>query len=82
MSHENETSIDKLKPYHCGIVRQITAPDDEMDRLMAMGVCAGRIVELVQRGDPLILRVYGTRIGVSARLASRIMVEPCTRKVS
>ena len=70
-------SVNKLDSHQCGIVRQIIAPDNEMDRLMAMGVCTGGVVELVKRGDPLILKVYGTRIGVSSRLANRIMVEPC-----
>jgi len=80
MKSSKKTPVNKLNPHQCGIVRQIIAPDNEMDRLMAMGVCADGIVELVQRGDPLILKVYGTRIGVSARLANRIMVEPCIPK--
>ena len=53
------------------------APDSDLERLMAMGVCGGRTIELVQRGDPLILKVYGTRVGVSARLADHILVTPC-----
>ena len=77
MDVSKKISVNNLNPHQCGIVRQIIAPDNEMDRLMAMGVCADGVVELVQRGDPLILKVYGTRIGVSARLANRIMVEPC-----
>jgi hypothetical protein len=32
---------------------------------------------LIQVGDPMILRVYGSRIGISARLASHIFVAPC-----
>ncbi len=49
-----------------------------MDRLKALGICIGRQVELVKRGDPLIVRVYGSRLGISARLANRVLVEPCT----
>ncbi len=78
MESITEIPLNKLSPLQCGVVRRITAPDDETDRLMAMGVCGDRIVELVQRGDPLIIRVYGTRVGVSARLAERIMVTPCS----
>ncbi len=78
MESSKEISLNRLNPLQCGIVCRITAPDDETDRLMAMGVCGDRIVELVQRGDPLIIRVYGTRVGVSARLAERIMVKPCS----
>ena len=79
MNTLKEIRLNNLCPHQCGIVCGIDAhDDDELERLMAMGVCAGRIVELVQRGDPLILKVYGTRVGVSSRLADRIMVHPCS----
>lgn len=70
-------TLDKLKPYQCAMVDRVDAQHAEVERLMAMGVCAGRMVELVQHGDPFILRVYGTRIGVSARLADHIFVNIC-----
>jgi len=41
-----------------------------------MGICVGRQVQLVQAGDPLIVRVLGTRVGLSARLAAGVVVEP------
>jgi hypothetical protein len=34
-------------------------------------------VELLHVGDPLILKVFGSRIGLSAELASRVSVEIC-----
>lgn len=74
-----EIPLNQLKPHQCGVVSHFEAADDEdLARLMAMGVCAGRTVELVQTGDPLILKVYGTRVGVSARLANRIRVQRIT----
>jgi Fe2+ transport system protein FeoA len=66
-----------MKPHQCGVVQEVEAPDGDLERLMAMGVCGGRTVELVQLGDPLILKVYGTRVGVSSRLAAKIKVLPC-----
>lgn len=69
--------VDTLQPYHCGIVFGLETADDDADRLKAMGVCVGRKVELIQRGDPLILRVMGSRIGLSARLARRVKVIAC-----
>ena len=48
-----------------------------MHRLMAMGVCAGRQVEVIKPGDPMILRVFGSRLGISSRLANRVTVECC-----
>jgi Fe2+ transport system protein FeoA len=71
-------SLDRLEPGRCGTVREVQAGDDEIDRLKAMGVCEGRKVMVVRNGDPLILRVLGSRVGVSARLAARVRVETCT----
>ena len=69
--------VHQLAPRQCGVVVQVEAPDSDLERLMAMGVCGGRTVELIRVGDPLILKVYGTRVGVSARLAAKILVTPC-----
>lgn len=69
--------VHRLAPRQCGVVVRVEAPDSDLERLMAMGVCGGRTVELVRVGDPLILKVYGTRVGVSARLAAHILVTPC-----
>jgi Fe2+ transport system protein FeoA len=73
----DSVALTSLRPRQCGIVDAVEAQDSDLERLMAMGVCGGRTVELVQVGDPLILKVYGTRVGVSARLAARIRVIPC-----
>jgi hypothetical protein len=40
-----------------------------------MGVCIGRKLSLVQSGDPLIVCVVGSRVGMSARLAETVYVE-------
>jgi Fe2+ transport system protein FeoA len=69
--------LDKLPPRVCAVVRSIETDDSETQRLKTLGVCVGRRVELVQGGDPLILRVFGSRLGLSAALASRVSVEVC-----
>jgi ferrous iron transport protein A len=67
-----------LQPKVCAVVRRIETEDESMERLKALGICLGRQVELVKRGDPLIIRVFGSRLGISSRLANRVLVEPCT----
>ena len=74
--------LDEMEPHQLCVVHDIEAPDDEMDRLMSMGVCRGRVITLVQRGDPLILKVFGSRLGVSARLARRVLVAACALETS
>jgi Fe2+ transport system protein FeoA len=55
-------------------VTRIDESNGDMARLRAMGVCDGRSIELVRAGDPLIVRVMGSRIGISRRLADQIQV--------
>ena len=69
--------VDELLPGQCATVCQVDVSEASAGQLMAMGVCEGRRVELVKRGDPLILRVLGSRLGLSARLARGVLVEPC-----
>lgn len=69
--------LDTIEPEHCGIVRLVRAGESEIDRLKSMGVCEGRKVMMIRAGDPMIVRVLGSRIGISARLAHNVLVEPC-----
>jgi len=61
----------------CGIVRSIETDDEETARLKTLGVCPGRRVELVRGGDPVVLKIFGTRLGLSGALAARVRVEIC-----
>ncbi|KAA5538549.1 ferrous iron transport protein A [Roseiconus nitratireducens] len=56
--------------------QEVTAVGIDSIRLRRLGICPGRLVELVGRGDPMILNVSGTRIGLSRQLASFVQVEP------
>lgn len=69
--------LDELPSGTRGVVHQINRSDAALRRLMAMGLCSGRRIEVVRQGNPLILRLLGARIGVSARLARHIIVERC-----
>ena len=69
--------LDELPPQVCAVVRSIATDDEDTQRLKTLGVCVGRRVELLRAGDPLILRVFGSRLGVSAELARRVTVEIC-----
>ena len=69
-------TLAELKTSECAIIREVKNRDDHQ-RLLAMGVCEGRLIELIMPGDPLILKVFGSRIGISGRLAQDITVELC-----
>lgn len=69
--------LDAIPAGQCARVRQVQATDADTERLMAMGVCVGRQLQVIKWGDPMILRVLGSRLGVSARLARQVLVEVC-----
>lgn len=74
---EDWLHLDQIKPEHCGLVAAVQAGEEEIERLKSMGVCVGRRLMLVRPGDPMIVKVLGSRIGISARLANRVMILPC-----
>ena len=74
---EDWLHLDQIQPEHCGLVAAVRAGDEEIERLKSMGVCVGRRLMLIRAGDPMIVKVLGSRIGISARLAQQVMVLPC-----
>jgi Fe2+ transport system protein FeoA len=56
------------------VVHRIDVADAAVQRLMAMGLCVGRELEVVRQGNPLIVRMLGARIGVSGRVAKHVFV--------
>jgi Fe2+ transport system protein FeoA len=69
--------LDQLPPRVCAVVRSVETDDEDTKRLKTLGVCLGRRVELVRAGNPLILKIFGSRLGLSAELAARVRVEIC-----
>lgn len=43
-------------------------------RMKAIGVCEGRILEVLRTGDAWVVRVLGSRVGLSSRLVSSVIV--------
>jgi len=70
--------LDTLPPRQCAVVRRIETNGDDTQRLKTLGICVGRRIEVIKSGDPLIVRVFGSRLGLSASLASGVWLEVCT----
>ena len=69
------TTLDAL-PVACPArIRSFEGEPADGDRLEVLGLCVGRIVEVVKGGDPMIVRVLGTRIGLARVLARGIHLE-------
>ena len=58
----------------CGMVCEMDARGAELQRLQMMGLCLGRRVRVVRQGDPMVVHVVGTHIGLARVLAEEIVV--------
>ena len=67
--------LDELPSGTRAVVHKIDSADDALRRLMAMGLCVGREIEVIRHGNPLILRLLNARVGLSSRVARHIVVE-------
>jgi Fe2+ transport system protein FeoA len=74
-THSTHCRLDQVAAGTRCTVESIESGEIAIQRLMAMGLCVGRQVEIVRHGNPLIVRLLGARIGVSARVARHIIVE-------
>ena len=72
-----ELALTQLPPGKCAVVRRVESESEDIERLKMLGVCLGRRVEVVKAGDPMIIRVFSSRIGISASLAGRVWLEAC-----
>ena len=74
--------LDHVPARVCGMVAFLSAADEDVSRLKAMGVCIGRRVEVLQTGDPLIVRAFGSRIGISSRIAKHVFLDMCGHRMA
>ena len=55
---------------------RVEAGGENAIRLKRLGICESRPLELVFAGDPMVIRVCGSNIGLSRQLAALVFVEP------
>ena len=70
-----QLALDALPAGRVARVVAVEGPSDDAARLKSLGICVGRQVQLMQSGDPLIVRVLGARVGLARRLAADVLVE-------
>lgn len=57
-------------------IRSVSLDASFFARLEGLGITPGRTVRLVKRGDPLIVQVYGSQVGLARSVAENIQVSP------
>ncbi len=68
------TPLCQLPLWSSGTLSAVNGPEEIVARLEGLGLCAGRTVTLLQKGDPTIVQVYGSRIGLAQSLACYLNV--------
>jgi Fe2+ transport system protein FeoA len=61
-------------------IKQLSASPEVTHRLREMGFCEEQKIKLLSRQSNLICQVCNARLGISARLADKILVEPLSRQ--
>jgi Fe2+ transport system protein FeoA len=61
-------------------IKQLSASPELTHRLREMGFCEEQKIKLLSRQSNLICQVCNARLGISARLADKILVEPLSRQ--
>jgi Fe2+ transport system protein FeoA len=62
---------------YCRVDGVFLAPEIS-DRLAGLGVSVGRRMRVVRASEPLVVQVYGTRLGLARDLAEQIQVSADT----
>ena len=61
-------------------IKHLSGTPEMTHRLREMGFCEEQKIKLLSRQSSLICQVCNARLGISARLAERILVEPLSVK--
>jgi Fe2+ transport system protein FeoA len=61
-------------------IKQLSTPPEITHRLREMGFCEEQKIKLLSRHTNIICQVCNARLGISSRLAEKILVEPLPRK--
>ncbi len=73
---DHGTAATRLADGECGLICDIEGDHEDIERLKTMGVCLGRRLHVVKSGDPMIVSVMGTRLGIAGRLARHVFLRP------
>ncbi len=65
-----------LSAGECGLICGIDGNHEDIERLKTMGVCLGRRLHVVKSGEPMIVSVMGTRLGIAEKLARHVFLRP------
>ena len=75
-AHASECPLSQVDAGETVCIKGLSASPDVSDRLREMGFCEEQKIKLVSRHSNYICQVCNARLGISHKLADRIIVEP------
>jgi len=73
---DKEVVLNKLKKGETGVVKRLVTTDSKnLQKLLAMGIVPGRILQVIQTYPVYILQIDQTQMAMDEQLAERIIVE-------
>jgi Fe2+ transport system protein FeoA len=76
MKTEREIALNKLKKGESGIVKRLITTDRKnLQKLLAMGIVPGRIIQIIQTYPVYILQIDNTQAAMDKELAERIIMK-------
>ena len=89
MSEPSSVESECRQPFICPLsqvragtavrIKQLSASTEVTHRLREMGFCEEQKIKLLSQQTNVICQVCNVRVGISAQLAERILVEPLSR---
>lgn len=70
-------ALHRLKRGQSGHVERVSLPASQALRLSGLGLCEGRLIEVISTGDPAIVRVCGSTLAVGRALAKGVEMCVC-----
>lgn len=69
--------LHRLKRGQSGHVERLSLPPTQAARLAGLGLCEGRLIEVISTGDPTIVRACGSTLAVGKALAEGVELCVC-----
>lgn len=74
----NELPMIRAERHQTYRVSRVEGDSSDSQRLKALGFCEGREIQILRTGRSWVVRVLGSRVGLSSQLAAIIQLIPAT----
>lgn len=70
-------TLDTLQRGESGHIERLSLPPTQAARLAGLGLCEGRLIEVISRGNPMIVRACGSTLALGKRAATGVELCVC-----